>query len=109
MRIKSSAPKLITTSNSLTTQLSWSGSPQRIVESIYGTCGCNPIGKVYRQSMPHLPGATPVWTGYTYDSLGRLLTRKSLTFLQEQSETYIQLSQRQFFSEPGFLIQQPWL
>ena len=138
---QSSAPELITTSNSLTTQMSWSGSLQRkgqtgangetstiqydpsdrpqlvtspygtgtgyvystsapqvvattgtrieytyldgfgrpakvqrsdnatvksIVKSIYDTCGCNPLGKVYQQSMPHLPGATPVWTVYTY-------------------------------------------
>ena len=150
-RTNFSAPELITTSNSLTTQLSWSGSLQRkgqtgangesatiqydpsdrpsvqsspygaqtvysygvsgpqvtattdgrwtkiyldglgrtarqergdttvtksVVETVYDTCGCNPLGKVYRQSMPHLPGATPVWTVYTYDSLGRLLTRK---------------------------------
>ena len=146
-----SAPELITTSNSLTTQMSWSNSLQRkgqtgangesstiqydpsdrpsvqsspygaqtvysygvsgpqvtattdgrwaktyldglgrtarqergdtavtksVVETVYDTCGCNPLGKVYQQSMPHLPGATPVWTVYTYDSLGRLLTRK---------------------------------
>ena len=58
------------------TQRSDNNAVKSIVESIYDTCGCNPLGKVYRQSMPHLPGTTPVWTVYIYDSLGRLLTRK---------------------------------
>jgi YD repeat-containing protein len=44
------------------------------VDTVYGPCGCTPLGKMIRQSMPYGPGATPVWTSYTYDAIGRTLT-----------------------------------
>lgn len=43
------------------------------VDTIYDACGCTPMGKMTAQSMPHANGATPVWTTYTYDGLGRTL------------------------------------
>ena len=51
-----------------------SNTTQSIVESAYDSCGCSPMGKLSKRSMPHASGATAVWTTYTYDSLGRLLT-----------------------------------
>jgi RHS repeat-associated protein len=44
------------------------------VDTVYDSCGCTPLGKMTQQSMPYTPGATPVWTQYTYDGLGRTLT-----------------------------------
>jgi RHS repeat-associated protein len=44
-------------------------------ESIYGPCGCSPMGKLIQQAMPHAPGASPIYTTtYTYDGIGRTLT-----------------------------------
>jgi YD repeat-containing protein len=45
-----------------------------VQESVYGPCACTPLGKVFKVSQPHAPGATPAWTVYTYDALGRTLT-----------------------------------
>lgn len=50
------------------------GTTRSVMEMVYDTCGCTPIGKLYRQSMPHAPGATAVWNTYTYDAIGRRLT-----------------------------------
>ncbi len=47
---------------------------QSSTETVYDTCGCNPLGKVYRKSVPHAPSATANWTVFTYDALGRVLT-----------------------------------
>jgi RHS repeat-associated protein len=43
-------------------------------ESVYGPCGCSPIGKLMQQAMPHTSGTGPVYTTYTYDGIGRTLT-----------------------------------
>ena len=51
-----------------------SNSTQSVVETVYDSCGCSAMGKLAKQSMPHAPGTTPVWSAYTYDSLGRVLT-----------------------------------
>jgi RHS repeat-associated protein len=40
-------------------------------DSVYGPCGCSPLGKLIQQSQPYVPNGTPVWTTYTYDALGR--------------------------------------
>jgi len=42
-------------------------------DTVYDSCGCSPTGKMIKQSMPHAPNATPVWTTYTYDGIGRTL------------------------------------
>ena len=42
-----------------------------VVETEYDACGCSPVGKTMRASMPHAPGATAYWTTYGYDGLGR--------------------------------------
>jgi RHS repeat-associated protein len=44
------------------------------VDTVYGACGCSPLGKVVKVSMPYGPGETEVWTTYTYDGSGRQLT-----------------------------------
>src|SRR5581483_8125260 len=48
--------------------------PMSIVDTRYGPCACSPLGKMVAVSQPYAPGATPVWTTYTYDSSGRALT-----------------------------------
>ena len=44
------------------------------VDTVYGACGCSPLGKVVKVSMPYGPNDTEVWTTYTYDGSGRQLT-----------------------------------
>jgi YD repeat-containing protein len=41
------------------------------VESVYGPCGCSPMGKVMQTSLPYAPGGTKYSTVYTYDAAGR--------------------------------------
>src|SRR5579883_1795254 len=45
-----------------------------IVDTQYAPCACSPLGKTSAVSQPYAPGATPVWTRYTYDGAGRTLT-----------------------------------
>jgi len=45
------------------------------VDSIYGSCGCSPLGKLVQTSMPHAPGGSVVYTTYAYDGMGRTLTQ----------------------------------
>lgn len=45
-----------------------------VVDTQYAPCACSPLGKLYRVSQPHAPGATPVWTTYAYDGSGRTLS-----------------------------------
>src|SRR5271157_2254170 len=45
------------------------------VDSVYGSCGCSPLGKLTQTSMPYAPGGTEVYTTYTYDGMGRTLTK----------------------------------
>ena len=47
---------------------------QSLVDTIYVTCGCSPLGKVGKVSQPYAPGATPVYTTYAYDGLGRTVS-----------------------------------
>ncbi|HZU29040.1 MAG TPA: RHS repeat-associated core domain-containing protein [Bryobacteraceae bacterium] len=44
------------------------------VDTVYGSCGCSPMGKVVKVSQPYPPGATEYWTVYTYDALGRTVS-----------------------------------
>jgi len=44
------------------------------VDTQYAPCACSPLGKVSAVSQPYAPGATPVWTTYTYDGSGRTLS-----------------------------------
>ena len=50
------------------------GGLQSIVETVYDACGCTPMGKPQKISLPHAPGANPLWKTYTYDAIGRTLT-----------------------------------
>src|SRR5271165_6872857 len=58
------------------------------VDSVYGSCGCSPLGKLVQTSMPYTPasgmntppftpasGVTIVYTTYAYDGMGRTLTK----------------------------------
>ncbi len=45
------------------------------VDTQYAPCGCSPLGKVKQVSEPYNPNSgSPVWTTYTYDASGRMLT-----------------------------------
>ena len=44
------------------------------VDTVYGSCGCSPAGKMISQTLPYAPGATPTVTTYTYDGIGRTLS-----------------------------------
>ena len=43
-------------------------------ESVYAPCACSPALKLQKTAMPHAVGATPVWTQYTYDGIGRTVS-----------------------------------
>ena len=43
-------------------------------ESVYTPCACSPALKLQKTAMPHAVGATPVWTQYTYDGIGRTVS-----------------------------------
>jgi YD repeat-containing protein len=46
-----------------------------VVDTQYTPCNCTPLGKVWRVSQPHAPGAQNLkWTTYAYDAMGRTLT-----------------------------------
>ena len=45
-----------------------------IVETQYEPCACSPVGKMKRTSLPYAPGGSPIWTEYTYDGLGRVVS-----------------------------------
>jgi RHS repeat-associated protein len=44
------------------------------VDTVYGSCGCAPLGKMMQQSLPHAPGGTVYYTTNTYDGIGRTLS-----------------------------------
>lgn len=44
-----------------------------VAETQYAPCACSPLGKLYRTSRPHAPGASPLWTTYSYDGAGRTI------------------------------------
>ena len=46
--------------------------PVSQVDTQYAPCGCSPLGKMYRVSMPYAGGGSPsAWTTYAYDERGR--------------------------------------
>jgi YD repeat-containing protein len=46
--------------------------PVSVVDTQYAPCGCSPLGKMFRVSMPYAGGGSPsAWTTYTYDERGR--------------------------------------
>jgi hypothetical protein len=49
------------------------GGTKSTVDTVYDSCGCNPLGKMVKTSMPYAPGGTVYWKTYTYDGLGRTL------------------------------------
>ena len=49
-----------------------------VAETEYDSCGCSPTGKMKRTALPHDPGAMQVWTTYTYDGIGRTLTKSTV-------------------------------
>ena len=46
-----------------------------VAESVYGPCACSPLGKLIKQAMPHAPAASITWTVYSYDGIGRTLSK----------------------------------
>ncbi len=58
-------------------------------ETQYDSCGCSPLGKVKQTSLPHAPGATQVWTTYTYDGIGRTLTTSTVGSDTQSTTTYV--------------------
>ncbi len=57
-------------------------------ETQYAPCGCTPLGKMFRTAVPHAPGATPAWTTYTYDGIGRTLSVKAADGASTTTYTY---------------------
>ena len=49
--------------------------PVSVVDSVYDSCGCSPLGKLKQTSMRHAPGGSAVYTIYAYDGMGRTLTQ----------------------------------
>ena len=47
---------------------------ESVVDTEYAPCACTPMGKMWRVSQPYKPGNPVLWTTYTYDELGRVLT-----------------------------------
>src|SRR5205085_3092220 len=59
-----------------------------VAETEYDSYGCAPAGKLKRTALPHAPGATPVWTTYTYDGIGRTLTTSTVGTDTQTTTTY---------------------
>ncbi len=47
-----------------------------VVDTMYTPCGCSPLGKVLKVSLPHAPDGTQYWIEYVYDALGRTIQVK---------------------------------
>ncbi|MBV9399757.1 MAG: RHS repeat-associated core domain-containing protein, partial [Bryobacterales bacterium] len=56
------------------TETGYGGTTVSQAETVYGPCGCSPVGKMIKQAAPHAPGATPAYTIYTYDGIGRTMS-----------------------------------
>jgi len=61
-----------------------------VAETQYAPCACSPLGKLWRTSRPHAPGAPPIWTTYTYDASGRTMRifRNSITDFNEVDQRF---------------------
>jgi RHS repeat-associated protein len=51
-----------------------SNGAQSYADTVYAPCACSPLGKLQQVSQPYAPNATPVWTVYTYDGIGRTVS-----------------------------------
>lgn len=50
------------------------GGTKSIVDTVYDSCACSPIGKLKQVSQPYAPGGAVYWTTYNYDALGRTVS-----------------------------------
>src|SRR6266852_5552347 len=50
------------------------GGTKSTVDTVYDSCGCNPMGKMVKTSMPYSPNGTVYWKQNTYDGLGRTVS-----------------------------------
>ena len=50
------------------------GGTKSTVDTVYDSCGCNPMGKMVKTSMPYAPNGTVYWKQNTYDGLGRTVS-----------------------------------
>ncbi len=60
-------------------------------ESIYGPCGCSPLGKLVETAMPHVAGtsiSTTAATTYGYDGVGRTLSKAMVGSETQGTTTY---------------------
>ena len=44
------------------------------VDTVYGSGGCSPLGKMTQTSMPYAPTNTEYWEAYNYDGMGRTIS-----------------------------------
>ena len=61
---------------------------QSQAESVYAPCACSPLGKLTQQALPHAVSATPTWTTYTYDGIGRTLSAATVGSDTRGTTTY---------------------
>ena len=60
-----------------------------VAESVYGPCACSPLGKLVQQAMPHVLNAqNTTWTYYTYDGIGRTLSKATIGSGTQGTSTY---------------------
>jgi RHS repeat-associated protein len=52
----------------------YGGNEVSVVWTQYAPCGCSPLGKMYRTSLPYAPGDPTLWTTYAYDERGRTVS-----------------------------------
>ncbi len=61
-------------------------------ETTYGSCGCSPLGKLISQAVPHTYGSSPAaTTTYTYDGVGRTLSKATVGSDSQGTSTYVYL------------------
>ncbi len=61
-------------------------------ETTYGSCGCSPLGKMMSQAVPHTYGSSPAaTTTYTYDGVGRTLSKATVGSDTQGTSTYVYL------------------
>ena len=60
-----------------------------VAETVYDSCGCSPTGKMTQTALAHAPGATPVWTTYTYDGIGRTVTSSTVGSDTQSATNYV--------------------
>ncbi len=58
------------------------------VDTFYDSCGCSPLGKMKKTSMPYAPTGTEYWTVYNYDGMGRTISVVAADGASTTSYTY---------------------